>query len=69
MRVELERLGEHLRVLTTCGKFTFVALDSKGKSTTVPPVVPETEEEKLAYDEAKAAYEIRKSQRARSQKS
>jgi acyl-CoA hydrolase len=44
---------------------TFVAVDSAGKGVSVPPVVPETEEEKRRYEEAGERREYRLSQRRR----
>ncbi len=38
---------------------TFVALNDRGKPTTVPPVLPETEEEKRRFEEAKLRRESR----------
>ncbi|MCS6937199.1 MAG: acyl-CoA thioesterase [Candidatus Bipolaricaulota bacterium] len=42
--------GEQKR--TTSGYLTFVALDEHGRPTPVPPVIPETDEEKRLYNEA-----------------
>lgn len=42
--------GEQKR--TTSGYLTFVALDEHGHPTPVPPVIPETAEEKRLYSEA-----------------
>jgi len=38
---------------TTHGYLTFVALDESGQPTPIPPVIPETPEEKQRYEEAK----------------
>lgn len=42
--------GEHRHVVSAY--FTFVALDESNCPTPVPPVIPETEQEKLRYEEA-----------------
>ena len=39
---------------------TFVAVDERGKHKSVPPVVPETEEEKRRYEDAGRRRELRK---------
>ena len=57
--VETENLltGEKLH---TCSAYlTFVALDEERKPTVVPPVIPETEEEKRRYREAGERREYR----------
>ena len=54
VRVEAENLltGEK-RHTNTC-YLTFVALDQAGRPVPVPPVLPETEEERRRYREAEA---------------
>ena len=44
---------------------TFVAIDAKGNGVPVPPVIPETVEEKRRYEEAGARREYRLAQRRR----
>ena len=44
--------------------FTFVALDDEKCPVAVPPVVPETEQEKQRFDEARARREFRLARRA-----
>jgi len=44
---------------------TFVAIDANGKGVPVPPVIPETEDEKRRYQEAGQRREYRLSQRNR----
>jgi acyl-CoA hydrolase len=44
---------------------TFVAIDADGKGVEVPPVIPETGDEKRRYEEAGARREYRLSQRRR----
>jgi acyl-CoA hydrolase len=47
---------------------TFVAIDAAGNKVTVPPVVPETEDEKRRYDGAARRREIRRAESARRSK-
>ncbi len=42
--------GEHRH--TSSAYLTYVAINSQGKPTTIPPIVPETKEEKRRYGEA-----------------
>jgi acyl-CoA hydrolase len=42
---------------------TFVAIDATGRGVPVPPVIPETEDEKRRYQEAGTRREYRLSQR------
>src|ERR1022692_3456382 len=44
---------------------TFVAIDAAGNKVAVPPVVPETEDEKRRYDGAARRREIRRAESAR----
>jgi acyl-CoA hydrolase len=44
---------------------TFVAIDANGNGVAVPPVIPETEEEKRRYEEAGRRREYRLAQRRR----
>jgi acyl-CoA hydrolase len=44
---------------------TFVAIDAQGRGVPVPPVIPETEEEKRRYEEAGARREYRLAHRSR----
>ena len=46
---------------------TFVAIDADGNKVPVPPVIPETEDEKRRYDGAARRREIRRAERARRQ--
>lgn len=57
--VHSEDLVAGTRKLTGSSYLTFVALDDEGRPTDVPPVVPETEEEKRQYETAQARYVIR----------
>ena len=51
---------------TSSAYLTFVAIDAQGKRVPVAPVIPETEEEKRRYDEARARREYRLELRRRS---
>jgi acyl-CoA hydrolase len=52
--------------LHTCSAYlTFVAIDREGKAVTIPPVVPETEEEMRRYREAGERREYRLAMRNR----
>lgn len=44
--------GEEIPQHVCTAYLTFVALDEKGKPRSIPPVIPETEEEKRRYDQA-----------------
>ena len=56
------------RKMHTCSAYlTFVALDEKGKPTTIPPVNPETDDEKRRYREAGERREYRLMLRNRSE--
>lgn len=63
VKVEAENLLTGERRVTATSYLTFVALDEDGKPTAVPPVVPETEEEKWQYAGAKERYELRQKRR------
>jgi acyl-CoA hydrolase len=47
---------------------TFVAIDSAGKRVPVPPVIPETEDQRQRYDDAGRRREIRRSELERRRK-
>ena len=55
-------LGGNRRIAATAF-FTFVALDDDGKPTRVPPVIPETEEEKKLHETGKDRADQRKTHR------
>lgn len=63
MEVYLRVYGEDLpgqhRYLSNEAYFTFVALGANGKPRTVPELIPETEEEKVMYDEALRRRQLR----------
>jgi acyl-CoA hydrolase len=60
VKIQSENLLTGERKTTATSFLTFVALGDDGKPTQVPPVILETEEEKLRYDSAKERYEYRK---------
>nr|WP_301173524.1 hypothetical protein [Brevibacillus nitrificans] len=64
VKVESENLLTAERRLTARAYLTFIALDDEGKPTTVPQVIPETDEEKSQYEHAEERYHIRKKRRA-----
>ena len=48
------------KVMATTAYLTFVALDENKKPTPAPPVVPETDDEKRRYENAKLRVQTRK---------
>ena len=52
VRVEVENLLTGQRKHTSSAYLTFVALDASGKRTPIPPVIPETNDEKRRFAEA-----------------
>jgi acyl-CoA hydrolase len=65
VKVEAENLMTGEKVHTCSAYLTFVALDENGKSTEVPPVIPETEEECRRFEEAGQRREHRLAIRSR----
>ncbi|WP_227936058.1 acyl-CoA thioesterase [Alkalihalobacillus deserti] len=63
VKVEAEDLLTGERRLTATSYLTFVALDSEGKPTVVPPVLPETDDEKWHYENAEERFQQRKKRR------
>ncbi len=59
VKVTAENLFTGQRVHTCSAYLTFVGLDENGKPIAVPPVIPETEEEKRRYHEAGERREYR----------
>jgi acyl-CoA hydrolase len=57
--VQTENLMTGHRLHTCSAYLTFVALDENGKSTLIPPVIPETEEEQRRYRQAGERREYR----------
>ena len=69
VRVLVEDLLNGVQQHTSSAYLTFVALDEQGKPSPIPPVIPETEEEKRRFDEAGERREYRLALRKRSRKS
>ena len=63
VRVEHENLLTGEKQLTARAYLTMLAIDEEGKPAAVPPVLPETYEEKQRYAEAQARYLERKRKR------
>ena len=68
VRVEAENLRTGERRKTGSAYLTFVAIDDKGNPIPVPPVIPETDEEKRRYHEAKQRRELRLQARKKREK-
>jgi uncharacterized protein (TIGR00369 family) len=64
VRIEAENMatGEVKHVVSAY--FIFVALDDQCRPTPIPPVIPETEDEKLRYRQGELRYRQRKENRA-----
>jgi acyl-CoA hydrolase len=65
VKVETENLLTGAKLHTCSAYLTFVALDDKGKAISVPPVIPESEEEKRRYEQAGERREYRLAMRDR----
>ena len=65
MKVKITATAENLAtgatIVTNVAKYTFVALDKEGRKAAVPPLLPQTDEEKVDFDFEEAAYRRRKS--------
>jgi acyl-CoA hydrolase len=59
VKVETETLLTGRKLHTCSAYLTFVAVDENGKPAPIPPVIPETEEEKRRYREAGERREYR----------
>jgi acyl-CoA hydrolase len=66
VRVQVEDLLTGHRKHTSSAYLTFVAIDSNGRRVPVPPVIPETDDEKRRYAEAdeRRAYRLAMRDRA-----
>ena len=67
VKVVTEKLMTGVRLHTCSAYLTFVAIDRDGKAISIPPVIPETEEEKRRYREAGDRREYRLAMRKRLQ--
>jgi acyl-CoA hydrolase len=59
VQVETETLMTGEKLHTCSAYLTFVALDERGKAMEVPPVIPETDDEKRRYEQAGERREYR----------
>jgi acyl-CoA hydrolase len=59
VRVETENLITGKRLHTCSAYLTFVALDEQARTTPIPPVIPETEDEQRRFREAGERREYR----------
>ncbi|MBF8378432.1 acyl-CoA thioesterase [Alicyclobacillus mali] len=66
VKVVIEHLRTGERKIAATAFLTFVALDSDGKPIPVPPVIPETQEEKALHESAPARAEARRQHREQS---
>ena len=64
VRVETENLATGERRHTSTAYLTYVALDSQGRPTPLPPLITETEKQKQRYKEAKFRRETRLAEKA-----
>jgi acyl-CoA hydrolase len=69
VKVWVEDYIQNKREHVASAHLTFVAVDGKGGRVLVPPVVPETEEQKRRYDDAGRRREIWRSEVERRQRS
>lgn len=68
VRVDAENPIQNKRFHTASAYLTFVAVDHNGVPVLVPPVTPETDEEKRRYSDAQIRRRLRLERRARFQK-
>jgi len=68
VKIFVENLREGVVRHTSSAYLTFVALDSKHNRIPIPPVIPETDEEKRRFEEAGVRREYRLAQKKRSLK-
>jgi uncharacterized protein (TIGR00369 family) len=59
VRIEAECLTTGTNTHVASAYLTFVALDDEDKPTEIPPIIPETDEEKRRYEEGKKRRELR----------
>jgi acyl-CoA hydrolase len=64
MQVKITATAENLKtgavIVTNVARFTFVALDKDGNKAQVPPLLPQTEEEKRDFEAAEKEYRCRR---------
>lgn len=66
VKVESENLLTGERKVTARAYLTFIALDEQGRPTSVPEVIPETDEERKQFQQAQHRYLLRKKRREES---
>lgn len=64
VRIEMEDLLTGRTAVTGSCYLTYVALDKRGRPTSIPPVTPVTEEEKRRYRQAMTRRRLREEERA-----
>jgi acyl-CoA hydrolase len=64
VRVEAENYVIHERAHTSSAYLVFVAMDERGRPRPVPPVIPETDDERRRQREAKLRREVRLAHKA-----
>jgi acyl-CoA hydrolase len=65
VKVWVENSIQEIREHVASAHLTFVAVDGKGGRIVVPPVIPETDEERQRYDDAGRRREIRRAEKER----
>jgi acyl-CoA hydrolase len=68
VRVEVENLVTGERRHTSSAYLTFVAVDTQGRRVPVPPVIPETDDEKRRFEEAQTRRAQRLAMRDKAQR-
>src|SRR5438552_1789171 len=69
VKVWVENYIQDKREHVASAHLTFVAVDGKGGKIAVPPVIPETDEERRRYDDAGRRREFRRSEKERRDRS
>jgi len=65
VKVWVEKLDQEDREHVASAHLTFVAVDGKGGRIEVPPIIPETDEERQRYDDAGRRRELRRAEKER----
>ena len=60
VEVEVENIGQERRVPALTANFIMVAVDAAGKSTAIPKLILQTEEEEKLFTDAEDRYKARK---------
>ena len=69
VKVWVEKLAQEEREHVASAHLTFVAVDGRGGRIEVPPVIPETDEERQRYDDAGRRRELRRTEKERRDRS